>query len=78
MPSGPIFMVPSQVTAHLSVGSTTGRHAPPSMAVSLPLAGSRKNDWAVISPVVLAATRLPMSRRSAHDAKTLAWSLVTT
>ena len=50
MPSGPTFTVPSQVTAHVSVGSTTGRQALPSMAVSLPLAGSRKNDWAVTSP----------------------------
>jgi hypothetical protein len=46
------------------------------MADWSPLSGSMKKDR-VVMPVAVVATRLPISRSPAHDAKTLAWSLVT-
>ena len=54
-------------------GRRRGARRSPSMADSSPLAGSMKNDSAACRR---RRRRLPISRSPAHEAKTLAWSLV--
>src|SRR4051794_27863516 len=69
----PAWTVPSHATSQRPVGSTTGRQSPPAIAVSVPVIGSMKNDFAatalVTGPVV--SGLLPRIRAPTQEAKTL-------